>query len=148
MSIVIRPARQDEMDELTDLVYRSKAHWGYDDEFMSKASADLVVNEKKLSNTWVAEVDGDAVAVVVLMPIDEDIDLDMFFVDPPAIGTGVGRKLWAFALEQARAMRGRKLIVVSEPNAEEFYLRMGAVRVGESFSNSTQRNLPLLEFDL
>jgi hypothetical protein len=31
----IRPARPDEAEALTALFYRSKAHWGYDDDFMA-----------------------------------------------------------------------------------------------------------------
>ena len=136
------------MDELSRLVKRSKAYWGYDDEFMAKAAPDLIVTEAKLPTTWVAEMDGQSAGVVALMPINGDIDLDMFFVDPALLRSGLGRVMCDFAVQKARALGAGKLIVVSEPNAEEFYLRMGAVRVGESYSQSTERNLPLLEFEL
>ena len=39
----IRPARPGEADALTALAMRSKAHWGYDAEFMARARSVLTV---------------------------------------------------------------------------------------------------------
>lgn len=33
-TLVIRRARADEAGTLSELAFRSKAHWGYDDDFM------------------------------------------------------------------------------------------------------------------
>jgi GNAT superfamily N-acetyltransferase len=73
-------------------------------------------------------------------------ELLMLFVDPPAIGSGVGRVL----LEDAVASAGRRgwstVRVESDPGAEGFYIRHGARRVGEVPSGSVAgRQLPLLE---
>jgi hypothetical protein len=38
--------------------------------------------------------------------------------------------------------------VVADPNAEAFYARLGAVRVGAVPSDVADRSLPMLRFDL
>jgi len=41
--ITIRPALTSEADALSRLCFRSKAHWGYDADFMAKSRASLTV---------------------------------------------------------------------------------------------------------
>jgi hypothetical protein len=44
----IRPARGDEAAAITALGLRSKAHWGYDDDFMARCAAELRWDEDDL----------------------------------------------------------------------------------------------------
>jgi predicted N-acetyltransferase YhbS len=68
------------------------------------------------------------------------------WVDPPAIGTGIGARLWTHMLEQARRLGYRAVRITSEPNAEGFYARMGARRIGSVESRVVKgRMLPLME---
>jgi GNAT superfamily N-acetyltransferase len=60
-----------------------------------------------------------------------EIELSRLMVEPAAIGTGRGRQLWQHAVATARRLGATVLTVDSDPNAEGFYLRMGAVTVGE-----------------
>jgi hypothetical protein len=41
VTTIIRPAQADEVEALTALALRSKAHWGYDDAFMEACRAEL-----------------------------------------------------------------------------------------------------------
>jgi predicted N-acetyltransferase YhbS len=52
------------------------------------------------------------------------------------------------AIARARDVGACTMRVVSDPNAEAFYARLGAVRVGEVPSDVPARVLPLLRFDL
>ena len=52
-------------------------------------------------------------------------------VEPYAIGTGCGRRLWDHAVETARGLGVRVITLDADPNAEPFYLRMGAETLGE-----------------
>lgn len=52
---MIRPARDTELDALTALVLRSKAHWGYSDEFMRACAAELTVSPALLPHAFVIE---------------------------------------------------------------------------------------------
>ncbi|NUS37935.1 MAG: GNAT family N-acetyltransferase [Lysobacter sp.] len=60
-----------------------------------------------------------------------DAELDLLFVDDAAQGRGVGALLFAHMRKTARALGAHRVRIVSHPPAEPFYLRMGAVRVGE-----------------
>lgn len=66
----------------------------------------------------------------VLDVTGETASLEHLWVDPPAMGRGVGRALFRHAAERAAGLGCRVLQIDSDPNAEPFYLAMGAVRVG------------------
>ena len=56
----LRPARPDEAGLLSDLAVRSKAHWGYDDEFLAGSRIKLAIRPDEVVpwRVTVAEVDG------------------------------------------------------------------------------------------
>ena len=68
--------------------------------------------------------------------MDGIAELDACFVEPSAIGSGVGRALWEKAEALARAGGAVEIGLDSDPFAEGFYKAMGAVRVGEAPSGS------------
>jgi len=147
----IRPARPEEAAALSELCFRSKAYWGYDDAFMDACREELMVNPSEIERrrVTVAELNG---TIVGLYALDDDPptgDVGLFFVSPEAIGTGVGRVLWDAMIARAREFGFKSLSIDADPNAEGFYLRMGAVRVGEAPSGSIPgRVLPHLGFRL
>jgi len=80
---------------------------------------------------------------------DTEIDLVHLFVDPEFIGIGIGLQLLDHACQTARELGFDKLSIQGDPNAERFYLRCGAERVGERESASIpNRMLPLFEIQL
>jgi GNAT superfamily N-acetyltransferase len=66
------------------------------------------------------------------------------------MGRGVGRALFERARELAAAAGATTFEIDADPNAEPFYLRMGARRVGEIRSEieGQPRVRPLLHLDL
>jgi GNAT superfamily N-acetyltransferase len=75
-------------------------------------------------------------------------DLEHMWVDPTHIGSGVGRLLFSHLLGHLRRERVSRLVIASDPNAEGFYGRLGARRVGMVPSRPAGRYLPLLEVRL
>lgn len=151
--MIIRPARGGEAEALTALCRRAKAHWGYDAQFMARSAAALTVSRALIESgrVLVAEdAGGGLLGLASLEPLEDNVwDLLHMFVEPKAIGTGAGRTLFASIAALARAQGATKLSILSDPNAEGFYLRLGARRVGEAPSDSiADRMLPLLEYDL
>jgi GNAT superfamily N-acetyltransferase len=147
----VRRARPDEAIPLTELAFRSKAHWGYDREFMQACRAALTVTAEFIAgaDVYVAEVEGRVVGFYSLAPWNSDLELYHFFVDPPAMGNGVGRRLWDDAVRRATEFAYPKLLIQSDPYAEGFYLKLGAERIGEVPSEAMPgRTLPLLVFPL
>ncbi len=145
-----RDARPDEAAQLTQLILRSKAHWGYSAEFMDRVAPELVLRPEDVvpHRTLVSEVDGRLAGVATVIGDPPHGELDLLFVDPWAMGRGIGRDLLLEAAKRARAQGFAGLDIVADPGAESFYLKMGAARVGESISPSTGRALPLLRYAL
>lgn len=145
----IRKARLAEENALNALCWRSKKHWGYDDTFMANAVGELTVDTALIERelVLVAEVNGVLAGVVALEPEDADtLDVAVFFVEPDLIGTGIGAALFKVMLTLAGDFGARRITILSDPNAEDFYVRMGAKRIGEQKSSSaTGRILPFLE---
>ena len=140
-----RAARAGEAGPLSALALRSKAHWGYDEAFLEACREELAVAEADIAAGLVAVAeDAGAVLGFATVRLEAPAELEALFVDPAVMGKGAGRALVAWARETARAAGVASLLVESDPNAEPFYLRHGAVRIGERTSPSTGRALPLL----
>ncbi|OKI87605.1 GNAT family N-acetyltransferase [Micromonospora sp. CB01531] len=150
MDLRIRAARPAEAAELTELALRSKGHWGYDAVFLARCRSELTLTPADVATRQVAvaERDGTVVGLLVLGGIPPELELDMLFVDPPAIGTGVGRVLFDHAVATARAAGAHALWLDADPDAEPFYRHVGAVPAGTAVSPSTGRTLPRLRYDL
>jgi predicted N-acetyltransferase YhbS len=149
----IRPARRDEAETLTALCKRSKAHWGYDADFMRMSNDALTITPDFIiaNDVLVAHADGRILGVASVTPLEEDrtFDLAHLFVDPETMTSGIGRALFAAAADRARHRGGHMLMIVSDPNAAAFYRRIGARDLGDAPSESIAgRRLPLLAYRL
>ena len=151
IDFVIRPAHPSEARALTELSLRSKAVWGYDPAFLARCRLVMQVRTEALEAQphFVAEAEERILGFYGFEPVEGGIGLDYLFVAPEAIGRGVGTALWNHAVETARRLGHRQLIVVADPNAEGFYRRMGARPVGAQASDlEAGRLLPVLRFPL
>jgi GNAT superfamily N-acetyltransferase len=146
----IRPAKRDEAALLSALCVRSKEHWGYDAEFMRLSWRSLQIDPTAIAEgrVFVAVDERDRpLGVVSCAFLGEDVDLVHLFVEPSALGCGVGRALFAVAVEWTRAQGRRTLLIASDPNAVGFYRRQGAVDAGWIPSEAIPgRMLPLLKY--
>jgi GNAT superfamily N-acetyltransferase len=146
--VIVRAARADEAAGISALALRSKGHWGYDAAFLAACRDDLTIDP-----AWC-----DGVRLIVAVSDDGELlgyariageppvgELAGLFVDPPAIGRGVGGLLLRHAVAIAADLGFRTLEIDSDPYAEPFYRQAGAVRVGESASTvDPTRLLPRL----
>jgi GNAT superfamily N-acetyltransferase len=148
----VRSARAEEAVALTALCVRSKAHWGYDAEFMRQAAVVLTVTPAIIEKgrVLVAEDrDNGLLGIAAVEPAQPEggFELALLFVEPSVIGTGVGRTLFEAAVELVGRQGGRSLSILADPFAAQFYQRMGAIKVGEAPSDAIAgRSVPLLEY--
>ena len=154
MPVVLRRAHPRGADVLSKLALRAKGYRGYDAEFLEACRHELTLTSEEIRypgfHATVAE-GGDAVAgYYALRTTGPDCcELEALFVDPPWIGTGIGRRLLDHARDLARALGAERMNVQSDPGAVRFYTRAGARVIGFEPSGSIPgRDLPVLEFVL
>ncbi len=148
----IRRARPSEAGILSELGLRSKGHWGYDADFLAACRDDLALSPDDIAASAVYVHDqGGAVQGYYRLLLQDDgvVELDALFVEPSAMGQGVGKRLWQHAVARAREQGCSEMVFQSDPQAEGFYQAMGAERIGESESTVMPgRLLPLMRFRL
>lgn len=149
--MIVRPARPEEAGEISGLALRSKAHWGYDAAFLEACRDDLRIDPAWCDGVRliVAEDGGRLLGYARVAGTAPAGELAGLFVDPVAIGTGVGGLLLRHATAVAAGLGLETLTIDSDPYAEPFYRHAGARRVGESVSPvDPDRRLPRLELDV
>ncbi len=149
--MIYRGPQLEDLPAINALMLRSKAHWGYDAKFMAACEDELTISgtDLKLSPVLVC-YDGDVpVGVAKLLYQDGKCYLHHLFVDPGAMGQGIGRALMDWARRKAISAGFRTIEIEADPFAAPFYEHLGAVRIGKVASQSIPgRDLPLHQLKL
>jgi GNAT superfamily N-acetyltransferase len=152
-TLLFRPACARDAKRLTAIAYAAKRHWGYPEAWMEAWRDELVVTPGYIRTHPVvlAKQSGRIVGFFGLLILNDEAALEHFWLRPDCIGRGLGRALFAEAVRMARSAGQTELRIKSDPNAEGFYLKMGAVRVGlekTRLLGKIRRELPLLTFSI
>ncbi|MEL6221963.1 MAG: GNAT family N-acetyltransferase [Cyanobacteria bacterium J06627_8] len=149
---MIRCAKPDECGQLSKLALCSKAYWGYSDEFMAACRAELTYSVDDIQReTFNVLTDRNTLVGFYGLIKESEIiyELEALFVKPNFIGRGYGRLLVEHAKRTVIALGGVELMIQSDPNAADFYTRVGGQRIGERESDSIAgRYLPLFSIKL
>ncbi len=151
LPIRLRDATSADLEALSDLCRRSKAVWGYDQAFLDACADELnITYDDLLSKDVKVALQGDHIIGVASLELDGDeAELGTLFIDPEWMGCGAGRVLLDWACTTARGYGVKRLTIDSDPNAEGFYARMGARKVGWAPSHSLPgRMLPMMQMEL
>ncbi len=143
----IRRAMPSESAALTALARRAKSYWPAEPDVLRKLREALTISSESIRNGifLVHEVDGRPQAVGGIALIDGTWELEHLWVEPRDMGHGIGRKLFFALCREANLQGIKELVFTSDRNAEGFYLRNGAVRIGHRPSTVIAgRELPLL----
>ena len=147
----IRPAVGKDAATLTGIALDAKRHWGYPEAWIEHWKEDLCVSSDFISKNpvYVAERDGEIVGFYALVVGDQRAELEHMWVAPAHIGTGVGKELFIHAMQIAAGENVAEVEISADPNAEGFYERMGARKIGEVSSeiDGQERQLPRLAVD-
>jgi GNAT superfamily N-acetyltransferase len=148
----LRSALPDDAPRLTEIAFAAKRYWGYPERWIALWREQLIITQDYVRNHQVvlAEVDSGAAGFYALTISDSKADLDYLWVDPPHIGQGIGRALVEHACRTASSLGAARMELIADPNAEGFYRRMGADKIGESVYEleGQVRRLPLMEIRL
>ena len=145
--LTLRSARSEEHELLTDLCIRSKAIWGYDEQFMEHCRAELTLGETACTSpdVGVAERLGEVLGIAEISINEDSCFLEKLFVDPDQQSAGVGKTLFDWAKSRATSLNQSELIIEADPGAVGFYRKMGATMAGKTASQSIPgRMLPKL----
>ncbi len=145
-------AKPEDAEALTEIAYAAKRHWGYPERWIERWRETLTIRAEFIAANVAscAMEDGRAVGFYLLASESDGLHLDHLWIAPSAMGRGIGRALFAHAVEETRKLGHRTLKIEADPNAEGFYTRMGAQRVGEAVTEieGQRRVLPLFRYDL
>jgi len=149
--VIIRKAATEDAGALTRIAHEAKRHWGYPEHWIQHWQDDLTISPEFISgnDVYVAEDDEGLVGFYALIVQGQKAELDHMWVTPAHIGTGVGKSLFLHAMDRAAAAKINSVEILSDPNAESFYRKMGAYRTGEQTSeiDGVPRVLPRLVVD-
>jgi len=133
MDLQIRRARPDEAEVLTELAHAAKRYWGYPENWIEHWKEDLTITPEFIAdNEMYVAMAGEKIAGCCAIVLRDSLaELEHMWIKPELIGTGVGRALFVHAKERATNLKVPALEISADPNAEGFYQRMGATRIGE-----------------
>jgi GNAT superfamily N-acetyltransferase len=150
VELAIGRARPSHAEALTRLAHAAKRYWRYPEADIARWKAGLTVTPDFIARHAVyrATLGGDAVGFYAVTGTGATRVLEHFWIAPAHIRAGIGRRLFAHVIDRLRAEAVTTLRIESDPNAEGFYLKAGARRVGEVASTPAGRTLPLLVLTL
>ena len=125
--------------------------WGYDRAFMDACRPELTLTPRDFGNSrlQVAERDGVVIGIAQVSEADGIAHLEKLFVEPKLVRSGAGRVLFEWARAAAVELGATALMIAADPDAADFYRRMGAIDAGLVPSGSIPgRLLPRLKVDL
>ena len=148
---MIRRAIPEEASTLTTIALEAKRYWGYPERWIKHWQSDLTISADFIrdNHVYVAEVDGEIRGFYALCVSGEKAELEHMWVTPSAIGHGIGKQMFLDAMEKAAALAVRDVEISADPNAAEFYKRLGATQIGEVDSpiDGQSRKIPRLTID-
>ena len=153
MRYEIRRAFPDEAEALTEIAHAAKRHWNYPETWIEEWKSALTITPEFIAHNEVyVALAGDEIAgCCALIMTGSLAEVEHMWIKPDQMGRGVGRALFDHARRRAEEHGARELELSADPNAEGFYERMGAERVGDvpaGMSGDEQRVLPLMRISL
>jgi GNAT superfamily N-acetyltransferase len=153
VTISIRGAEPSEAEQLTAIAHAAKRHWGYPDGWIEQWKPDLTITPDFIADNevFVAIVNDAIAGCCALIVTGELAEIEHMWIQPEHMGSGVGRALFEHARDRARELQLPVLELSADPNAEGFYERMGAKRIGDvpaSMNGQEARVLPRMRINL
>jgi len=151
LKMKIKKASINDNEILTEITKRSKAYWGYSEEQILKWDNNLTISKDYIENNPVYKLENEDKIIgyySYIIKEEKNVILDNLFVLPEYIGKGFGKYLMTDFLNRMRNDKFEKITLDSEPNAENFYLKIGFKKIGEFETSIKNRFMPIMEMSL
>lgn len=147
----IKKASINDNETLTEITKKSKAYWGYSEEQILKWNNNLTVSKDYIETNCVFKLVNNNKIVgyySYIIKEEKNVILDNLFILPEYIGKGLGKYLMTDFLNRMKDEKFKKITLDSEPNAEDFYLKIGFKKIGEFETSIKTRFMPIMEMSL
>jgi len=153
MNIEIRGARANDAETLTTIAHAAKRHWNYPEHWIEQWKLDLTITPEFIAENevFVAMVNQEIVGCCALVVSESLAEIEHMWLKPEHMGSGIGRALFEHAKQRAEQRGASVLELSADPNAEGFYAKMGAQRIGEisaGMHGREDRTLPRMRMKL
>lgn len=145
----VRLAHESEAHLLNELANRSKAYWPYDADYLDLVRSIVHVTSDDI-RAWPFSVAVENKRICGFSAVCEsggERMLDHLWIEPTHIKKGFGQALFIEGVKSAKELGWSMFTIASDPYAENFYIKMGANRIGEKESKVKKGFfMPLLEY--
>lgn len=157
MNLIISRALSEHAKSLTEIAISAKRHWNYPEAWIQIWVPTLTMTSEYIQTheTWIAMIEDKPVAYYSFGKNEEELWLDNLWVFPEYMGQGIGKSLFQHVIERCKSLGVSVLKIEADPNAQNFYERMGARKVSEHHTSEHHtkiedelRILPVMEINL
>ena len=130
---MIRRATVDDTATLTNIAHDAKRYWGYPEHWIKHWETELTISSDFVNENevYLLASEDEVRGFYALVVRNDKAELEHLWVAPQHIGTGVGKELFIHAMQRAAGREISQVEISADPNAEGFYKKMGAHRIGE-----------------
>jgi len=147
----IEKANRTDANKITALTIRSKDFWNYGAEQIAQWKDDLTITSEYVDKNEVFKLSIEKEIIGFYAFNSENkstVKLNFLFIEPKFIGKGYGKILMNDFLVRIKKMEYKKITLDSDPNAVDFYKRIGFRIVGKLKSSIKDRYLPIMEKEI
>ena len=161
---MIRKAEPQERGKLTEISFASKKYWDYPSEYFTVWQSELTITEDyvKDNNVYVYERDSLIIAYYSIIKLINNcrvgeinfvagLWLDHMFVLPQFMGESIGTKMFSHCVSICPILAKQHLPaflhILADPNAVDFYIKLGCTFIGEYPSSIHGRTTPYLQYN-
>lgn len=158
---MIRNAKKEDAEELTQLSFESKKVWGYPKHYFDIWRNELTITPEYINRhqVFIIEDEGRIIGYYALVCLKRSVDLsgiklaagwwlEHMFVSPEMMGKGVGKTMFQHMKTHCCELFIQKIMILSDPHAKGFYLKMGCEYIAEYPSMIKNRTTPYLTLSL
>ncbi len=149
--MIIRRASANDAATLSEIAHDAKRYWGYPAHWIKHWESELTISSEFVAanDVYLLENDGEVRGFYALVVRNHKAELEHLWVAPKHIGTGVGKELFLHAMKRAAGGDISEVQITADPNAEGFYQKMGAHRIGDvrADMDNKPRTVPRLSID-
>jgi N-acetylglutamate synthase-like GNAT family acetyltransferase len=129
---------------LSETAIQSKKYWGYSDELIRSWMPELEITKTYIEKDTVVKIFQESVFIGFfgLSRVDEQtIALDHLWLVPEYIQKGFGKVIFEQIRQEAQAQHYKTITIISDPNANGFYEKMGGKEIERIPSSIPNRYL-------